>query len=211
MPSFALLSGLCWKKDNTENVFRKLIYPYMVFQTLYTIFQYCVLKNEVTLQYTVPYWLMWYLLALAMWELLAASIKISKRNGMFIICATAIVSLLIGFDNNVGYFLSFSRMIVLLPFFMLGIWLQNFPDILTRKYSAVIKGMGVVGICLCGWGIYLRSESIKSIWLYHGFYSKSENKSDKLCRNLKACDGKYEGEEGLREYWVLQYENMFGK
>ena len=48
-------------------------------------------------------------------------------------------------------------------------------------------------------------------WLYHGFYSKSENKSDKLCRNLKACDGKYKGEEGLREYWVLQYENMFGK
>ena len=170
-----------------------------------------MLKNEVTLQYTVPYWLMWYLLALAMWELLAASIKISKRKGMFIICATAIVSLLIGYDNNVGYFLSFSRMIVLLPFFMLGIWLQNFPDILTRKYSAVIKGMGVVGICLCGRGTYLRSESIKSIWLYHGFYSKSENKSDKLCRNLKACDGKYEGEEGLREYWVLQYENMFGK
>ena len=125
---------------------------------------------------------MWYLLALAMWELLAASIKISKRNGIFIICATAIVSLLIGYDNNVGYFLSFSRMIVLLPFFMLGIWLQNFPDILTRKYSAVIKGMGVVGICLCGRGTYLRSESIKSIWLYHGFYSKSENKSDKLCR-----------------------------
>ena len=31
MPGFALLSGLCWKKDNTENVFRKLIYPYMVF------------------------------------------------------------------------------------------------------------------------------------------------------------------------------------
>ena len=90
----------------------------MVIQTLYTIFQYYVLKNEVTLQYTVPYWLMWYLLALAMWELMAASIKISKRNGMFIICATAIVSLLIGFDNNVGYFLSFSRMIVLLPFFM---------------------------------------------------------------------------------------------
>lgn len=29
--------------------------------------------------------------------------------------------------------------------------------------------------------------------------------------NLKACDGKYEGEEGLREYWILQYENMFGK
>ena len=190
MPSFALLSGLCWKKDNAENVFRKLIYPYIVFQTLYTIFQYYVLKNEVTLQYTVPYWLMWYLLALAMWELLAASIKISKRKGMFIICATAIVSLLIGYDNNVGYFLSFSRMIVLLPFFMLGIWLQNFPDILTRKYSAVIKGMGVVGICLCGRGTYLRSESIKSIWLYHGFYSKSENKSDKLCRNLKACDGK---------------------
>lgn len=29
--------------------------------------------------------------------------------------------------------------------------------------------------------------------------------------NLKACDGKHEGEEGLREYWILQYENMFGK
>ena len=169
MPGFALLSGLCWKKGNTENVFRKLIYPYMVFQTLYTIFQYYVLKNEVTLQYTVPYWLMWYLLALAMWELLAASIKISKRNGIFIIFATAIISLLIGYDNNVGYFLSFSRMMVLLPFFMLGIWLQNYPDILTRKYSAVMKGIGIVGICLCGWGIYLRSESIKSIWLYHSY------------------------------------------
>lgn len=147
MPGFALLSGLCWKQDNTEKIFIRLIYPYMVFQTLYTAFQFFIMKNEVMLQYTTPYWLMWYLLALTMWELLAVAIKISKCNGIPILCGAVIISLLIGYDNSVGYFLSFSRTMVLLPFFVLGIWMQYFPNLLTKRYSTITKGMSIVVLC----------------------------------------------------------------
>lgn len=185
MPGFALLSGFCWKKDCIEKIPIRLIYPYMVFQTLYIVFQYFVLKNDVTLQYTTPYWLMWYLPALAIWELTAAAVKVTRKNGFFILCGSVIISLLIGYDNNVGYFYSLSRVMVLLPFFMLGIWMQNFPELMTRKYSSVTRGVGAAVLCLLGGGISLKSDSINNSWLYHSYsYAAGEYSLEIRCAIL---------------------------
>ena len=85
MPGFALLSGLCWSGVKDGRVWKKLIYPYVIFQTLYLIFQYVVLNGDFILQYTTPYWLMWYLLALIQWGMLVSTIPISKKNGGIII------------------------------------------------------------------------------------------------------------------------------
>lgn len=120
MPGFAFLSGLCWSKENVNKTLMKLGYLYVLFQTLYIFFQRSVLKKEAVLQYTVPYWLMWYLLALMMWSLLAKILKIEKRNGLFVLVCAVIIALLSGYDNNFGYYLSSSRMVVLFPFFCLA-------------------------------------------------------------------------------------------
>ena len=85
MPGFALLSGLCWSGVKDGRVWKKLIYPYVIFQILYLIFQHVVLNGDFILQYTTPYWLMWYLLALIQWGMLVSTIPISKKNGGIII------------------------------------------------------------------------------------------------------------------------------
>ena len=41
-----------------------MIYPYLVFQTLYVIFANQVLEKDADMQYTTPYWLLWYLFAI---------------------------------------------------------------------------------------------------------------------------------------------------
>ena len=79
MSGFALLSGLCWSGGKDGRVWKKLIYPYVIFQTLYLIFQHVVLNGDFILQYTTPYWLMWYLLALIQWGMFVSTIPISKK------------------------------------------------------------------------------------------------------------------------------------
>ena len=51
MPGFALLSGLCWSGGKDGRVWKKLIYPYVIFQTLYLIFQHVVLNGDFILQH----------------------------------------------------------------------------------------------------------------------------------------------------------------
>ena len=133
MPGFALLSGLCWSGGKDGRVWKKLIYPYVIFQTLYLIFQHVVLNGDFILQYTTPYWLMWYLLALIQWGMFVSTIPISKKNSGIIIICSFIIALVCGFDDTIGYYFSLSRTLVLFPFFLCGVCLREFPEFLIAE------------------------------------------------------------------------------
>lgn len=72
---------------------------------------------EFSIQFSTPYWLLWYLLSLIFYYLLIPVIATeSKVYAGVILLGTIVLALAIGFDNSIGYYMSLSRTFVFLPF-----------------------------------------------------------------------------------------------
>ena len=122
IPAFIFITGY-FAKFNPSKIVRNLIIPYVILQLLYLPFNnlFILEKDTFTLQFTKPYWLLWYLMTVAFYYLLIPFFETSNRQKqLLIIGASAIISLLAGFDENIGYFLSLSRFFTFLPFFLAG-------------------------------------------------------------------------------------------
>ena len=120
MPAFAYTTGY-FARPNLRRAARHILYPYLVYQTLYLLFQRCVLHLPTVFQYTTPYWILWYLMAYFFWTLLLplfAEVRPGWRLG--VIGLVLALALLAGGDPTVGRTLSISRMLAFLPFFLLG-------------------------------------------------------------------------------------------
>lgn len=169
MPGFALLSGLCWNGAKEGRILKRLLYPYLIFQTLYQIFHYFVFGGDLVLQYTTPYWVMWYLMALMGWELMAAALPLSKCwSGLAVVAGTLIAALLAGQDTAIGYFLSLSRMLVLFPFFVAGVWLNRHTAALMAAPARWwLKLAAAIGFLLCAGIVWHWRETLQPAWLFH--------------------------------------------
>ena len=77
MPAFVFCSGWFARFD-AARFFRRLLYPYLLYQTLYLLFDRLVLHGKAPLQYTTPYWLLWYLFSMMLWTLLLPLIDGAK-------------------------------------------------------------------------------------------------------------------------------------
>lgn len=87
-----------------------MIYPYLIFQTLYLLFSNQILDKDADMQYTTPYWLLWYLFAIIVWNLVLPLVQVEgMKKKMAMLLAAAAASVFIGFDEKAGYFLSASR------------------------------------------------------------------------------------------------------
>lgn len=63
MPAFLFITGF-FAYFNRKKIILTLIYPYIVFQILYQLFDTFVLSNspQFSVTFGQPYWLLWYLL-----------------------------------------------------------------------------------------------------------------------------------------------------
>lgn len=178
MPAFIFITGY-FAKFNSRKIVANFIYPYLLFQTLYLIFDAVVLNNgaEINLQYTTPYWLLWYLLTIIFYYLLIPMIESdNKKIRTIIVLIAAIVSLLTGFDDSIGRFMSLSRFFTFLPFFIAGYYcghrICKVDD--KKTYSIVIKICSAV-IFITGIVYIAKSKFITSNMLYGASsYSKAE-------------------------------------
>lgn len=178
MPAFIFITGY-FAKFNSRKIVANFIYPYLLFQTLYLIFDAVVLNNgaEINLQYTTPYWLLWYLLTIIFYYLLIPMIESdNKKVRTIIVLIAAIVSLLAGFDDSIGRFMSLSRFFTFLPFFIAGYYcghrICKVDD--KKTYSIVIKICSAV-IFITGIVYIAKSKFITSNMLYGASsYSKAE-------------------------------------
>ena len=118
MPAFVFCSGWFARFD-AERFFRRLLYPYLVYQTLYLLFDRLVLHGKAPLQYTTPYWLLWYLFSMMLWTLLLPLID-GVKNSRAALPGCLAAAMAAGFDPTIGYGMSLSRTLVLLPFFAAG-------------------------------------------------------------------------------------------
>ncbi|AMP19892.1 hypothetical protein AZF37_00710 [endosymbiont 'TC1' of Trimyema compressum] len=132
MHLFIFISSFFSQKiDSSEKAIRRSFYflkLYIIFQILYTAFNYFVGQHGTEIPYTPqimsPYWITWYLLAFAIWTLCIPFIKEIKHPFRFII-VMIVAGLLVGFIPDIGSYLAFSRVIVFFSFFLLGYFLPK--------------------------------------------------------------------------------------
>ena len=130
MPLFAFVSGV-FARYSPEKIRNHLIYPYVVFQILYLVFANSVLEKEAEVQFTTPYWLLWYLFASIAWNLLLPLVQGSGftwRKKAVVLTAAFLAGILIGFDDKAGYYLSFSRIVEFFPYFLMGAYYREWSD-----------------------------------------------------------------------------------
>lgn len=175
MPAFVFLSGFCSSREvHYDKIARNYVYPYVVFQILYVLFDRIVLKKDSDMQFVKPYWLLWYLMALVIWNLLIPFVVTdSRRKKALIMTAAVVMALLVGFDENVGYYLSLSRIVVFFPFFLAGLYSQEygryiFPQCYgeTAGHKQILRlaaATTAVGIAIF---LFEYRKGIKVSWLY---------------------------------------------
>ena len=180
MPAFIYITGY-FSRFKPERLVFKLCYSYLVYQVLYLLFQRYCLGQENTIQFATPYWILWYLMSMIIWTLLLQVVDETIFSKKVVVIAAVSVALLSGFDNSVGYYLSLSRTLVFLPFFVLG-YLRTFDCIIEwggLKQKVLCCAVLCLLLCLIwrmrGWlqgGWFYQSMSYNaggySVWIRTG-------------------------------------------
>jgi fucose 4-O-acetylase-like acetyltransferase len=138
MPAFILISGFFAKGFRKQGYIlkmaKKLILPYLLFQTIYSLFYYFLYQQpEFTMDPFVLHWSLWFLISLFFWNVMLY--LFARINSIYSITIALIIALAVGYIDSVSSFLSLSRTFVYFPLFLLGYYLkkEHFYQLLTIK------------------------------------------------------------------------------
>lgn len=150
MPAFIFVSGYFARFD-ARKIVSSLIYPYFLFQTIYIVFDAFINHKGIgglEFQYTTPYWLLWYLLAMTFYYLLIPFME--SMDYKLLMALACVISLIAGFDQSMGYYLSLSRFFTFLPYFVLGIGWKHWKldSLLENRAFRVINIIFVLITCV---------------------------------------------------------------
>lgn len=160
MPAFVLIAGY-FSKSQTLPKLGGLLAQYVVFQTLYLLFNRFVLGNTNTpFSYIMPYWILWFLVSCLLWKMCIPFI--SRLPAPVALAITVMLSVLAGYDDLITRYLSLSRTLVFFPFFLLGYYAQKKHFALLKK---VPKLVAVLLILLSFWQLHL-APGITGKFLY---------------------------------------------
>lgn len=121
MPAFAMVSGYFSKAELTRDDIKKyiihLIIPYLIFQTIFILAS----QNITTESYLEPLYYLWYLPALFAWRLMLPVFV----NFRFSILLVVFISIVVGYNSQVSYFLTLSRIFYFFPYFLIGYLIKS--------------------------------------------------------------------------------------
>lgn len=147
MPLFIFISGYFSKKTN--NIRRKsiknLLVPYLILNFLYYTYIYLIEGNH-KINLFNPGFTLWYLLSLFFWRFFLKDI-IKINNKILILLLSILLGLAVGLVEKNEYFLSFTRTVSFLPYFILGYFCSKEDIIKIRGKS---RSGSIVLICLIG-------------------------------------------------------------
>ncbi|PFJ31875.1 acyltransferase family protein [Bacillus thuringiensis] len=173
MPAFILVSGYFSKNFRKAGHYKKLIIklllPYLVFETIYSLFISVVFHEKSESIFITPYWIMWFLVSLFCWHVLL--FIFTKLPFPFIL--SVIIAVLAGYVDELGKDFSLLRTFTFFPFFFAGYLLQKHHfDYLKNK---VIRfASGVFFISLFSFTYFSNNESLRWLWAsrsysYYGY------------------------------------------
>lgn len=124
IPAFVLISGhlsqsMEWDRRHLRGLLTTLVLPYLIFEPALYYYRLALGQREDGLLFIHPHWSMWYLPVLFFWRL---GTPVLKRHWLWL--PGAVVISLVGglWSGQVFYF---SRVMGLLPFFVLGLHLKK--------------------------------------------------------------------------------------
>lgn len=165
MPVFIFLAGFFAKGSGDKkyllNLAKKLVIPYLIFQTLYTVYYFSIDKSGwMTEGMFYPQWSLWFLISLFCWHVLLAWSK--KVRPSYSIPIAIAVGVLIGYFDQVGAAFSLSRTFVFFPYFLIGYTVSEAQVMkLKRRY---VQGISLVVLVGVGFAI-ARMPEIPVDWL----------------------------------------------
>lgn len=177
MPLFVFCSGAFAKSDK-KRIVKKYLIPYVVFQALYGIFDVYIMKAE-SFHFLESYYVLWYLLALAVWSILIPFFQARGKKGkqLLFLIGSVLVGLLAGYVDIIGKVFSLSRILVFFPFFLAGYyirqenmgkeWIEKALEYKKKKSVRWICGILFVGIFI---GVYYGGAMINT-WALYGYTS----------------------------------------
>ncbi|BDI23290.1 acyltransferase family protein [Herbiconiux sp. L3-i23] len=149
IPLLVLVSGYFAKSSLGRRELTRIVtdiaIPYFVFETIWTIVQWLVEGNDVV-NYANPSWTLWFLLALIGWRLLLPVLAVTR----FPLAAAALISIGAGYLGDIDQTFAISRMLGLLPFFVLGwrlrTWEPGGRTLTSRWDDASRRGVIIVRV-----------------------------------------------------------------
>lgn len=161
MPSFVFISGYFSNKSrNPKRKLQGLFKTYIVFQVIYMMFFKYGFGIENKITFTIPYWVLWFLVSLITWEILSPYFSLNCKS-IFLMIG---VSLIAGFFEDINGTLSISRTIYYFPFFL---WGKTFK----REHINIVKKPFIKTILIAVWcfiGIHILKNlsSFDYSWFY---------------------------------------------
>ncbi len=175
MPLFIFISGY-FARFRIKKMIIGLLAPYFAFQTAYILFVNFILHEPTPLQYTKPYWILWYLMAMFIW---CMTVPILERSN-YIVCAALFIlsaagAIGIGYVKKIGVDFTLSRVFVFFPFFILGFCISKLMKdedakaritaLYHRYFYAILIGAGASFGAVIGYIVrFMRTYSY--VWFY---------------------------------------------
>lgn len=168
MPGFCFISGYFSKKGDKcyQSAIFDFLIPYIIFNGLFVLCYGSSAPNLFT-----PTFAYWYMMCMFAWKLVTKALQQIK----YILPLSILVALLVGGLDDVGHFMSLSRTIGFLPFYLVGMKmsredvrkLENLPKIPVLLVTLVVLGV---------WG-WLNVKGVFHIDFYYYWmpYNGSDN------------------------------------
>ncbi|MET0933541.1 MAG: acyltransferase family protein [Mycetocola sp.] len=120
MPAFAIVSGYFTKSGpptvrQMKRVITDILVPYAIMESIWTLVQFLV-EGKRELNPTQPSWTLWFLLALGIFRLVLPYLALLRWP----LAWSLIISVGVGYLDNVDSTFSLARALGILPFFVLG-------------------------------------------------------------------------------------------
>jgi fucose 4-O-acetylase-like acetyltransferase len=159
MPAFIVVSGFFakgfYQKGYIKKIAKKLILPYIIFQTIYSVYYYYLYgQSELKMDPLDPHWSLWFLISLFCWNMML--LLFAKYKAAVSITAALIIGLLIGYVDWVSNYLSLSRTFVFFPFFLLGYYLKK--EHISALFHIRFRMFSLVAFIIVFTGFYLYPE-----------------------------------------------------
>lgn len=164
MPAFIFLSGITAKRHNLRRRVGVFLVLLLTFQGLY---YGAVWLSPLERDFSpfMPFWLLWFLLSMIWWLLLLPLVWRIPRTA---VAASVVIAISAGAIDEMGYAFSISRVLVFLPFFIVGaVYGQRILE-LASSLPRRMKACAAAACLVFGWLLF--SADIHQGWLY-GSYS----------------------------------------
>ncbi|CAN5414288.1 acyltransferase family protein [soil metagenome] len=180
-PVFVAVSGYFAKAgppklSDIKKLLSMVVVPYLIFETVWSGIHWAM-SGTLKLDYTTPWWTLWFLIALAIWRVTLPYLAM-LRFPLLISIAVAVAA---GYIANIDNGLSLARAVGLLPFFVFGWKLKEWKlgerwlelpakTVWLWRSGAIILFAAVAVITVSGIGAW-RTLLVRRFLLYDEQYS----------------------------------------